>query len=73
MKIAKLMSHSIFCLFVISISRFGFKSRTCLLIAQVPVHCFSITLAIFNGCTARFVSDLVGNSEDRVSHNEANI
>ena len=28
-------------------------------------------LAILCGCTARFVSDLVGNSEDRFSHNEA--
>ena len=26
------------------ISRFGFKSGICLLIAPVPVHCFSITL-----------------------------
>ena len=25
------------------ISRFGFKSGICLLIASVPVHCFSIT------------------------------
>ena len=30
-------------------------------------------LAIFCGCTARFVSDLVGNPEDRFSHNEAQI
>ena len=28
-------------------------------------------LAILCGCTARFVSDLVGNPEDRFSHNEA--
>ena len=27
--------------------------------------------AIFCGCTVRFVSDLVGNPEDRFSHNEA--
>ena len=27
----------------IFISRFGFKSGVCLLIAPVPVHCFSIT------------------------------
>ena len=36
--------------------------------------CFRYTdrpLAIFCGCTARFVSDLVGNPEDRFSHNEA--
>ena len=30
-------------------------------------------LAIFCGCTAQFVSDLVGNPEDRFSHNEAQI
>ena len=29
--------------------------------------------AIFCGCTARFMSDLVGNPEDRFSHNEAHI
>ena len=32
-----------------------------------------MTLAIFCGCTARFVSDLVGNPDDRFSHNEAHI
>ena len=26
-----------------------------------------------SGCTARFVSDLVGNPEDRFSHNEAHV
>ena len=30
-------------------------------------------LAILCGCTAWFVSDLVGNSKDRFSHNEAQI
>ena len=30
-------------------------------------------IAILCGCTARFVSDLVGNPEDRFSHNEAHI
>ena len=30
-------------------------------------------LAILCGCTARFVSDLVGNPEDRFCHNEAQI
>ena len=29
--------------------------------------------AIFCGCTACFVWDLVGNPEDRFSHNEAHI
>ena len=28
---------------------------------------------VFCGCTARFVSDLVGNPEDRFSHNKAQI
>ena len=31
------------------------------------------SLAIFCGCIARFVSDLVGNTEDRFSHNEAHL
>ena len=31
-------------LYYLFISRFGFKSDICLLIASVPVHCFSITL-----------------------------
>ena len=30
-------------------------------------------LTIFCGCTARFVSDLVGNPEDRFSHKEAHM
>ena len=30
-------------------------------------------LAIVCGCAARFVSDLVGNPEDRFSHNEAHL
>ena len=30
-------------------------------------------LAILCGCTARFVSDLVGNPEDRFFHNEAHM
>ena len=30
-------------------------------------------LVILCGCTARFVSDLVGNPEDRFSHNEAQL
>ena len=30
-------------------------------------------LAIFCGCTARFVLDLVGNPEDQFPHNEAHI
>ena len=31
------------------------------------------SLAIFSDCTARFVTDQVGNPEDRLSHNEAHI
>ena len=33
----------------------------------------SSLLAIICGCTDRFVSDLVGNTEDRFSHNEAHL
>ena len=34
----------VFCLFVVLfVSRFGFGGGICLLIAPVPVHCFSIT------------------------------
>ena len=39
--------------------------------STIPLH--SKPLAIFCGCTARFVSDLVGNPEDRFSHNKAQI
>ena len=34
---------------------------------------FQASSYIFYGCTARFVSDLVGNPEDGFSHNEAHI
>ena len=34
---------------------------------------FQGSIAILCGCIARFVSDLVGNPEDRFSHNEAHI
>ena len=37
------------------------------LVVRKPVFC------IFCGCTDRFVSDLVGNPEDRFSHKEAHI
>ena len=30
-------------------------------------------ISSFCGCTARFVSDMVGNTEDRFSHNDAHI
>ena len=39
-----------------------------------PLHSkseFSIFLVMFCVCTARFVSDLVGNTEDRFSHEAA--
>ena len=39
-----IFSHCIlFICNILFISRFGFKSWICLLIASVPVHCFSIT------------------------------
>ena len=39
-------SHCIVYLQYLFISRFGFKSGICLLIAPVPVHCFSITFMV---------------------------
>ena len=39
------------------ISRFGFKSGICLLIAPVPVHCFSITFTTGVGSVAKEHAD----------------
>ena len=46
---------------------FGYTDSTISLLAksEISSHCYLC------GCTARFVSDLVGNPEDRFSHNEA--
>ena len=53
----------VFCLFVnLFISRFGFKSGICLLIAPVPVHCFSITLILFCLCPIKRMPGLYGLS-----------
>ena len=41
--VSKLFSLRFVCLWYLFISRFGFKGRICLLIAPVPVNCFSIT------------------------------
>ena len=40
--------------------------------STIPVLSISEILSLFS-CTARFVSDLVGNPEDRFSHNEAHM
>ena len=40
----------VFCLFVIFISHFSFKSGIWLFIASVPVHCFSITFVHILRC-----------------------
>ena len=37
------------------------------------IHGYSQILAIFDDCTAQFVSDLVGNPVDRFSHIEAHL
>ena len=37
------------------------------------INPISKPLAIFCDCTVRFVSDLVGDPEDRFSHNEAQV
>ena len=42
------------------ISRFGFKSRICLLIAPVPVHCFSITFRIAPDGMPHFAASHLG-------------
>ena len=42
-------------------------------IPLLPKSKISKPLAIFCGCTAWFVSDLVGNPEDRFSHNEGHL
>ena len=47
-------------------------AKTKALISFAEVQNFK-PLAIFCGCTARFVSDLVGNPKDWFSHNEAQI
>ena len=53
------------------ISAFVFAIRIVQFLLYINQNCQP--LAIFCGCTARFVSDLVGNPEDRFSHNEAQI
>ena len=50
-EIAALSVNNLFSLYFVYlkylfISRFGFKSGICLLIAPVPVHCFSITFNV---------------------------
>ena len=42
-------------------------------IPLIPKSGFYKPLTIFCGCTARFVSDLVGNPKDRFSHDTTNI
>ena len=42
-------------------------------IPLLPKHKIFKPLAIFRDSTAQFVSDQVGNPEDRFSHNEAHI
>ena len=42
-------------------------------IPLLPKYEISKSLTIFCGCEARFVSDLVGNPEDRFSHNMAHM
>ena len=62
----------VFCLFVIFIyfCRFGFESGICLLIAPVPVHCFSIIFFsshIFHLLFCR----LSGSGQNRISFSNA--
>ena len=50
---------------------FPYKDSTIPLLPIYKIN--SKPLAILCGCTARFVWDLVGNPEDRFSHNEPHI
>ena len=47
--------------------------RLCFRYSDTTIPLLSKPLTIFCSCTAWFVSDQVGNPEDRVSHNEAQI
>ena len=47
--------------------------RLCFCYTESAIPLLSKPLAIFCDFTARFVWDLVGNPEDRFSHNEAHI
>ena len=50
------------------ISRFGFKSKICLLIVPVPVHCFSITyLFIKSFSQHRQYETLIRHSQNLIS------
>ena len=54
------------------ISAFVFATRIVQSLYFLYIRNFK-PLAILCGCTARFVSNLVGNPEDRFSHNEAQL
>ena len=47
--------------------------RLCFRYMDSAIPLLSKPLAIFSGCTARSVPDLVGNPEDRFSQNEAHL
>ena len=47
--------------------------RLCFSYTDSTIPLLPTSLAIFCSCTAWFVSDLVGNPEDRFSQNEAQI
>ena len=47
--------------------------RLCFRYIDSAIPLLSKPLFIFSECTVRTVSDLVGNPEDRFSHNEAHI
>ena len=66
---AKTKTQISFAVTVKLISAFVFATR----IVQYLLFLNFKHLAIFRGCRAWFMSDLVGNPEDRFSHNEAHI
>ena len=68
------MSTTYHCRSVVVSVNIGFVCQF-LSASLLSVSCLSVSChkTIFCGCTARFVSDLVGNPEDRFSHDAAYI
>ena len=52
---------------------FRYTDSTIPLLSKSEMPSLDRYLTVFCGCTARFVSDLVGKPEDRFSHNKAHI
>ena len=51
--------------------RFRYIDRKIPLLSKSEISSRDLAMHLHGGCTARFVSDLVGNPEDRFSRDEA--